>query len=236
MAFGHGKNSIVMMSGYDLSCYLNTLSTPQSADTVETTVFCSSAKEYIPGNKDATLSAEGFYDGTPGAVDDILSSAHGTSENVWVWYPQGATLNNYGYGLETINNSYEITTPVDGVVSISMEGQSYVGKDRIQSHHSLVQETTSGTETSIDGTASSTKGGIGYVEITSNSCGVSATIKIQHSNNNSTFDDLISFTASTAVTGERLQSTGNTVKQYTRASWTFASSAPVTFNVGFRRK
>lgn len=236
MSFGHGKNTKVYANGYDLGDYLSNISTPGTADVVETSVFNSSAKTYISGHKDATLSAEGFFDGDADAVDEAFNTALGSTDNVWTWYPQGDSIGSYGYGMETIKNSYEITSPIDGVVSVTAEGQSHVGRDRIVSLHAMSQESSSsGSASSVDNTSATTEGGIGYLQVEAVSGGTLAAT-VQHSSAGSTWSELISFTGTTGRTAERKTATGE-VKRYVRAAWELSSSsATATFNIGFRRK
>ena len=61
MSFVHGSGARVYVNGFDLSSMLNSVSSSFSADTHETTCFGATAKSYIAGLEDATLSAEGLF-------------------------------------------------------------------------------------------------------------------------------------------------------------------------------
>lgn len=237
--FGHGKSSVVLANGVNFSNYLNSIETPMEVDTAETTVFNSSgAKSYIPGLKDATLSAEGFYDGSSGSVDSILTSVLGASTPiVWTWYPQGTAAGNYGYGMQTIETSYSLSSPVDEVVTISVEGQSKSGgRDRVESLLALTAETTSGNGSSDDNAAATTNGGVGYFQRTDNST-KGVTPVIQHSSAATSWATLVAFSSGTAKGGQRIAVAGS-VKRYTRASWTITGSTLVstTLHFGFNRR
>jgi hypothetical protein len=205
------------------------------ADTVETSVFSSSDKTYVVGLRDATVSAEGFFAGSTVQTDNIFNNVLGSTV-IWSYYPAGPALSNAGYGIKSIETSYEITSPIDGVVSVSIEGQAVIGADRILSHHDLVAETTTGAETSIDATAASSRGATGYLQITGITGGITATIRIQDSAIGTTFADLISFTGSTGINAQRAISSSGTIKRFTRAAWTLSAAGSVTFNVGMKRK
>ncbi len=63
----------------NISSYLTSIDFSQSADTAEVTTFNSTgrAKIYVPGNKDATFSAEGIYDPV---VDGYLNGIVGLTK------------------------------------------------------------------------------------------------------------------------------------------------------------
>lgn len=231
----HGKHARTYVNGYDLSAYLNSFGVAQTADTVETSAFSSSEKTYVVGLKDATISAEGFFAGSTVQTDYVFSNVLGSTE-IWSYYPAGPALSNAGYGVKSIETSYEITSPIDGVVSVTVEGQAILGADRILSHHNLIAETTTGSETSIDATAASTRGATGYLQVTSVSVG-NVTVLIQDSSAGTAWATLISFAATTGKSAQRALSSSGTVKRFTRAQWTFSSTAgSATFNVGMKRK
>jgi hypothetical protein len=75
MAFVHGKGAATLFGAYDLSAFLNNFDSAATADTAEVTVFGNGSKAYIGGLKDATVSLSGFFDGSAGAVDEVLSAA-----------------------------------------------------------------------------------------------------------------------------------------------------------------
>jgi len=77
--------------------------------------------------------------------------------------------------------------------------------------------------TAVDNTSSSASGGIGLISVESIASGT-ATVKVQHSSDNVTFADLITFTGVTARTSEAISATG-TVNRYVRiqSSGTFSN-------------
>ena len=94
-----------------------------------------------------------------------------------------------------------------------------------------------GALSSVDNTASSANGGAGTLHVPTNTVNGNTTIKIQHSANDASWADLISFTAvgSSAKTSEIKAVTG-TVNRYLRASASTAgSSGSITFMIAFAR-
>ena len=59
MAFVHGKGTTVLLNAYDLSAYLNGADQTITVETAETTCFGSSAKSYVTGLRDGTVSVGG---------------------------------------------------------------------------------------------------------------------------------------------------------------------------------
>ena len=167
MSFVHGSGARVYVNGFDLSSMLNSVSSSFSADTHETTCFGATAKSYIAGLEDATLSAEGLFSGAVGATDPVLFAAlRGRVPVFWNWLPAGDIDGVFGFGMSAINNSYEIESPVDDVVSVSAEAQSTTGIDRVQILAPLTARTATANGVSRDHGAATTNGGVGYLQVT----------------------------------------------------------------------
>lgn len=239
MAFDHGSKAKVYCNGYDLTRYLTSVSISGEQEAVEATTLGSTAKTYVPGLQDATISAEGIHSPAIGEIEDVIQAALGSgNESTWCYYPQGDALGASGYGLGAYITSYEVESPVDDVVSVTAEAQSARGLDNIISLHQLVAKTSTGTGMQVDNLTATTNGGVGYLQVTAVSgTGPSLTVKIQHSADGSTWADLITFSAVTASNkAQRIAVTG-TVNRYIRASWTISGTSPsFTFNVAFARK
>jgi hypothetical protein len=242
MAFIHGKSAGVLYGAYDLSAFFNEASMSQSVETAETTTFGSGAKSYITGLKDGTFSLSGMFDGVAAGIDEVISASVGDSANVPITIipQQAATMavSDVSFSGETLETSYEVSSPVGDVVSANMEGQITGGMDRgiVLAPKTVVSATATGT--SVDQTASTTNGGVGYLHVTANTRNGAITVKVQHSSDNSTFADLITFTSvsSSTIVSERIAATG-TVNRYVRASYTVAgSSGSATTTVAFSRK
>jgi len=237
MAFRHGRNTKVLVGNYDLSSYFNEASASQSVETGETTTYGRDAKTYVVGLADGTISMSGMFDGDANAVDAVLSSYLGDSAGAVITVaPEGLTVGRRLKSASTLSTSYEISSPVSDVVSVSAEAQVTGGIGAGVSLRDLTAATTTGTGTAVDNTASSANGGAGVLHVTANSHNAGATFKVQHSADNSTWADLITFTAvsTTTLASERVAVTG-TVNRYIRASWTLAGTGSITFHVNFSR-
>ena len=124
--FRHGKSTVFKVDNNagsltDISNTLTDVSFPQSVDTAETSAFGNSAKSYIVGLTDATLSVSGNFDAT---VDAHLAAIVGKADSVSFEYgPEGSTATYTKYTGEAILTSYEKSGAIGDVVTYSAEFQ-----------------------------------------------------------------------------------------------------------------
>ena len=124
--FRHGKSTVFKVdnSGGSLTDISNTLtdvSFQRSVDTAETSAFGDSAKTYIVGLSDATVSVSGNYDAT---VDAHLAGVLGQAATLSFEYgPEGSTSTFVKYTGECILTSYEKSGAIGDVVTYSAEFQ-----------------------------------------------------------------------------------------------------------------
>ncbi len=241
MAFIHGKSAQVLHGAHDLTSFLNEASASQEVETSETTVFGNTAKTYIVGLKDGTVTASGMFEGSALGVDEVLAGSIGsdTLAPVTVGY-EGTALNKRVSLLLAKTTSYEISSPVGDVVSVSYDAQSDGGIDQGVSLAALASVSATTTGTANDNTASSANGGVAQVHVTANTRNANVTIKVAHSADNSTFADLATFTvvSTTVTTSERvIVASGTTVNRYLRAVATLsAGTGSITYQVSFARR
>lgn len=236
--FRHGKATVVLLNGYDLSPFLNEATQTMSLETGETTTFGSTDKTYIAGLGDGTISVSGLFDSTAGASDPVLRGELGQEDNTFTVLPEGATAGRMAVLANGQITSYEVSSPVADVVSISAEVQADGGMWYGDALTGLSTVSASAVTTAVDDTASSSNGAVANLHVTSNNRDGATTVKVQHSSDNSTFADLITFTSVSASTtvGETVTSTG-TVNRYLRAQIVPAgSSGSVTYHVSVARR
>lgn len=240
MAFSHGINGVVFLNGADVRSYLKSFTISREQDTAETSVFALKDKQYIAGMRGSTISLEGFYDGStvsPVAIDKLISDLFDANgANYVACLINTDAIGSAGYATTGgYNSSYEVNTSVDDAASISMEVQGSGALDRIISLHAMGAETSaSGNSTGVDNAALTTAGARGHLYFASTDASI--VVKIQHSVDNSTYADLITFTAATGRTIEVKEfATGGTINRWTRVAWTRTGGTTGTFFVGFRR-
>jgi len=240
--FNHGKNVNVFLDEFDFSTYFNDVSASTSVDTAETSAFGTSAKTYVVGHRDGTVSLSGMFEGTASTgTDEFFDSALGASTKTLVIVAPSGHSNGAGaILLQADDTSYEVSSAIADVVQASAEFQSTdaVEHGKILSLGSTVSATGNGT--SVDNGASTTNGGAGFLSVPVNTRNGNITVKIQHSADDSTFADLVTFTvvSSTTKTSERVEvASGTTVNRYLRVNYTVAgSTGSATPVVAFTRR
>ena len=237
--FAHGKNVNIFVNEYDFSTYFNDVSASSTVETAEVSAFGSSAKSYIVGLQDGTVSLSGMFDGTATGTDVVFSSVLGSAtKQLVVVAPSGNSVGANAIVLEADDTSYEVSGAVADVVQTSAEFQSSDGVEHGKILSSGTAISSTGNGTSVDNTAASTNGGVGFLSVPTNTRNGNITVKVQQSADNSTFTDLITFTevTSTQKTSERVEVTG-TVARYLRVSYTVAgSTGSATPVVAFARR
>lgn len=131
MAFVHGKNAAIKLDNssgtlVDIGVISNEVSYSRKIETAETTVFANSAKTYITGLEDATISVKGLFDVASVAIIDATVAAliAGTNASATLEFgPEGSGTGKKKYTMETIITSWETSAPVGDVVSVTLELQ-----------------------------------------------------------------------------------------------------------------
>jgi len=123
--FVHGKSTHFEIddtggSSRDISDTLTSVDFPETVDVAETTAFGSSAKSYIVGLTDATVSVSGIWDAT---VDGYFKGGAEPASRTFIYGPAGDTGGNVKYTGEAILTSYSTSNPIGDVVTFSAEFQ-----------------------------------------------------------------------------------------------------------------
>lgn len=236
--FRHGKTITILGDAADLSAYFNSVSVGNEVETAETTTFNSSARSYVVGWKTGSISFEGLFDGSTDAVDEILTTALSSDGISFTVATEGTTVGRRAIVLRSKQTKYDVTSPLGDVVSTSAEATSDGGLDYgvlLAGREALTGSFTGGA---VDNSVSSTNGYAAHMHATANTRNGSTTVKVQHSADNSTWVDLITFTSvPTATTAsQRVVGTG-TVQRYLRAIATpGGSTGTITVTVALARR
>lgn len=239
MSIGHGKSGKIYTNGFDLSAFLRQASITVEMDTADITCFGASARSFVTGLSAANLSVAGLYDPAATGSDAPLRNAiggdsNGNADNLWMVYPQGDARGNAGQAMVAEGTKYVVNTPVGDVVDVQAEATSSVGIDNVVSLLSLTTITATGIQTSVDNAALTANGGAAYVQCSAATALTSATVKVQHSLDNSTWADLATFTVTTAATAQRVAYTG-TVNRYLRVNVSALTGTNLTLHVAAGR-
>lgn len=238
--FVHGKDARVYAGKRSIYTILQSFEMSQSVEAPDVTTIGQSDRAYLGGGpREADLTFDGIYDGGSTEAQKILEDALGSTT---------ATVVTFGPNLTTIGRPARLAHgwPVGfGVQALAADAvkatASVKPTSRVDSGVFLLNETaktSTATQTSVDGAAATTGGGVAHLHLVAQSTLTSYVVKVQHSSNNSSWSDLITFTAATAETFQRSTVSG-TVKRYTRANistFTGGAGKSVTAVVAFARR
>jgi hypothetical protein len=239
----HGKRAAVLLHTIDASAWLNDVSVSETVETAETTTFgvAQGSKTYVAGLNDATVTVGGLFDGDANAIDDTLAQVLGQdSPVVFIVAESGLAVGNRCACGQAIDTSYEVSSPVADVVSVSAEFQatSEAMRGVLLAAKAAVSSTSDGVN--VDHGASTANGGTAVLAVPVNTRNGSVTVKVQHSADNVSWADLVTFAAVTAstVAAERVVvPAGTTVNRHLRATFTVAgSTGSISPVVAFARR
>lgn len=234
MAYVAGHKARIYVDSYNVGQYMTNVTVSRDAGLSDVTTFGDGDREFLPTIYSGTVTMSGYMDSAAGASEVALSTVFTAtaSKPVTVFYETDA-IGSVGVCGAIREGSYEDASTVDGIITmagnLSLDGMSA----RCVSLHALGAETGTGNYASVDNTAASSNGGVGTLHVTAFGSGT-GTVKIQHSTDNSTWVDLITFTNVTAATGETKTVTGS-VFRYLRGQLSAAGTTQ-TFAVAFGRR
>lgn len=244
--FRHGKNTRVFINEYDLSTMLREANVAQEADTAETSAFGTQDKTYVVGLIGSTLSLSGMFSGAAGEIDALFNSWNGDDvDKVVSVLTEGIGAAGTGVGRKVTMmpgkfSGRTIPSSLSDMVGITA---TVVGDGPVRSGVLLNDYVTAisatGQATSVDNGAGTTNGGFGQLHVPANTRNGTTIFKVQHSTDNSSWADLITFAtvnASTATSERIALAAGTTVNRYVRAQYTVAgTTGSVTFLMDFAR-
>lgn len=250
MAVIHGMNSDAYLNGYDIGDWVNKVKTSHQRAMLDRTVINNSgAKSYAKGLHEGSASISGFFDHdntanlaaeSPARVEaDTLeyllhTSLGASTEDILTFFPGGATtVGDRGIGVAGYINNYDIDQNNDELTKSDWEMVGCYNREPLKLLASMASRTNSFTGTSLDNSAGTTNGGVGYLQVDNWTSG-SLPVLIEHSTDNSVWSTLVTFTAAGADHVAQRIAVSGTVNRYVRAKATGTFVAE--FLVAFHRK
>ncbi len=130
MAKVHGKNAHfettdLVPTSRNLTSFITNVELDDAIDTAESTPFGVEDKTYLQGQKGHTLRIQGQYDPTATTGPDAVLSAlaGGTVATTFIYGPGGSTGGLVKYTGSAFLTSYNVSSPVAGVVTFSADFQ-----------------------------------------------------------------------------------------------------------------
>lgn len=242
MPFVHGAKTRLYFNDQHISGYAAGFTTTVNRNLAETTNLLAGGTTSIPGFQEGGMTIDGFMTtqiplGTN--FTDLLRNAsveeHGVLSTaipgaLSVGYPAFITMGD--------PTKYEFESKVDDAVSVSYEIQ---GEDGTADWGVLLADgtaiTADGEGDSVDASADfspTTNGGVASLHVTAvGGTSPTATVTIQHSADDSTYTDLVTFTALAGDTTSEFKKVapGTTVNRYLRATFSDFSGTGASYNI-----
>lgn len=224
----HGKNTRVFYHSFNMSCFSNSTAPDFSADVAEDTTFCDGWKTFVPGQKSGTASLDCFFvDDDTYALDVMLNTQLGVMDRPYTYLPQGLSDGNVAYVAAAGLTTRPITSEIGSVITSSLEFTlEDIGRGWLLHDGYSTAVTATGEGAALDQGAAK----VGYVaalhltELTGTT--PSLTVKIEHSADNVTYADLVTFSALSAAGSEAKIDLSAAVKQYLKVTWTITGTTP----------
>ena len=246
--FIHGKNTAVYVDEFDLTSYFTDVSITQENEVAETTAFGDTNKSYLLGLRAGTLSMSGMWSADTDGSDEELQALLGNATTPLLTVREGAAAIGGSAVIAQANETnYAISSPVADVHTVTADFEctpnqvsnltfALAGGVQLTAGASIAHGSL-GNLSSVDNSASSANGGAATLHIPTNTVNGNTTIKVQHSANDASWADLITFTDVGASTKtSELKAVSGTVNRYLRASASTAgSSGSITFMIAFAR-
>lgn len=197
-------------------------------------------KRYNVGRADASIAIEGYLDDTADASHDAFKTISIGSSLVTCALGNNAApaVGDPTASFDAQQVNYDVSPDLGALVTFTADMKA---RGNPIEWGVLLADTTvtaNGNQASVDQTAQTTSGGVGYLHILNTSAGDTITVLIEDSTNDSTWATLITFTLDgTSADAERVAtSTTETVDRYVRASYT-VTGASISFPivVAFKR-
>jgi hypothetical protein len=207
-----------------------------SADMADTSVLHTTSKQSIPGMLDSTLTGDGLFDGSALAIDVLLQAILGSvTKSIVSYFVQTEALGSVCYGMSADTTTHDVESATDDVAKVMTEFQQSGSAGERCLVHKVTGAVSAGADgTSINNLADTLFGGVAYLQVLAQSGGGTLTVKVQHSDDNAVWVDLITFAGTTVIGAQRLAVAG-TVEQYTRASHAITAGS-ATYTMAFGRK
>lgn len=252
--FTHGRRTKIILDQYDVSPYFRDTTRTNAADEVDTTTYgADDYKTFIAGFISASMRMTGLFENTtdidPGGagtltLDAYLDSvlAEDSTPRYLVFAPNGMAAGQSVSIFEATHLEYTLNSGIGDAVTVDALFSAKAPSKSGYSLHDLAVETGATDGTTVDANTNqagapvggSTNGGAGQLHVTNNARAGATVVKIQHSDDGSTWVDLLTFdsVAAGVEVSQRKTVTGN-VRRYLRASWTGTGS--ITFTAAFAR-
>jgi hypothetical protein len=237
---GHrAKHTKIWAGGYVLSTKTRDIKPTIAADELEESGYLMDHST-LKGQFASDIALDGYYDPTTGSTHDALKTLNDTAQLVSTALGENATpaQGDISLSLEAEQINYEINPALNDVIAATgtFKARGNPAEFGILLADQSAVSSDSNTS-SVDQTAQSTAGAVGYLHLTAVSAGDTLVVKIQDSANNTDWADLITFTLDGTAVGAERSTVSGTVDRYVRVLWDVTGTGvSFDFAVMFVRK
>lgn len=236
MSRGHGKDTRVLVNDSHLSGYVSGWRFEHRRLLSDDTNLLSIGDQFKPGQIAGSVGITGMFDAAASGITEVLDTARTTDNGlVSTFYPFTPAVGSMVFLARGNVSGLDYPAQVKDLVRVSLTGQPEDGVDIGTSLHILGAETADGDGSSVDNTASSANGAVAILHATAFTGLTDIVIKVQHSTDNSSWSDLITFATVTGETWEYATASG-TVNRYLRANWDVTGTGSCTFELSAARR
>jgi hypothetical protein len=226
MAFIHGKKTLVVAGGVDLSPFCRGSTGTDSTEVSETTTYGVDDKTYIPSQSDGSISLDCLFDGDVGAIDEFLQESLGAAAGRIITRSQGRLAGAPAELVAAELLSMEPGSPVANVVTLSADWQADGGFDVGRLLLDSDVDDAAGPDIDFGGDEGP-HAGVVNVHAVDNTRDGTTTVTIEHSDDDTTYVELAEFVFAAGTNGvERVapDKSSDPVRRYVRATVTRAGS------------
>jgi hypothetical protein len=238
MAKISAKDTIVLINGYKLSTFTTAYQATSEVDALDATGFEDGVHNFQPGQKKSELSTDMLWSQTAGEVHTALGTP-ATGQVTLI--PEGYTLGTVSLSMPYMQAIYSPGgTPATLVKVGSIKYASY-GPDAamfygVALQHGSITNTLTGTGVLDPSDAAQTAACGAVLHVWAKTTTDTYVVKVQHSTDNSSWADLITFSADgKTLLAERQAIASGTINKYRRvvATRTGAAADTLSFTVHF---
>ena len=239
MAKVNGLGVRLYAAGYDLSADVNVVdSIGYTQQLLDVTTLDNEATARIAGLSDSALTVNGWFEQTGDHAAYTSNTGKLPTADQIVFTQMGTALGDAFCGLTAKESSYVVNRAPGSALATTASYSSTAGEQAEWGVTLTASKTTNvsaANGTGVDNAASSANGCVAYLEAMSLVSGT-CVVKVQHSTDNVTWADLITFTSVTTATvpfAQRSTASG-TINRYTRVN-TSGTFGNIVFVAGIAR-
>lgn len=202
MGIYHGKNARLYIAGYDIASMVMGVTPVQEREMVAYAYQGVSGYKQMPGLAKDAMSIDGLFDDDYQAVLNSLRSAT-TGYQVIILF--STTIDYRAVACDAVRlQKYVWKAVVTDINRLTAELLAdNLPWDECKLLFPKATKTSDSAHTSIDDTAATTEGAAAYLQVFACGADDDLIVKVQHSTNDSDWNDLITFTTATGITTER---------------------------------